>query len=76
MTRSDEGKEEDMQGASSESGDVIDGVQVNVLQGLVEGLSVCDNRHVDAEESMQGAVGGVHLPESARALAAFRRPRP
>lgn len=75
MTRSDEGKEEDMQGASSESGDVIDGVQVSVLRGLVEGLSVGDSRQVGAEEGMQGAVGGVQLPESARSLAAFRRPR-
>ena len=64
-----------MQGASSESGDVIDGIQVNVLQGLVEGLSVYDNRRVGSEERMQGAVGGVQLPESAHALWAFRRRR-
>ncbi|MPC38158.1 hypothetical protein E2C01_031662 [Portunus trituberculatus] len=58
VTSSDEGKEEDMRGAASGSGgDVIDGVQVSVLRGLVEGLSVGDNRHIQAEESLQGAVG-------------------
>lgn len=65
-----------MQGASNEV-DVIDGVQVNVLQGLVEGMSVGDNNPSDRQdESCQlGAVGGIQLPESARALSAFRRPR-
>lgn len=66
-----------MQGASNEV-DVIDGVQVNVLQGLVEGMSVGDNNpsdHQDDENCQLGAVGGIHLPESARALSAFRRPR-
>lgn len=78
MTSSDEGKEEDMRGAASGSGsggDVIDGVQVSVLRGLVEGLSMGDNRRIQAEENLQGAVGGVSLPESARSLSAFRRPR-
>ena len=75
MTSSDEGKEEDMRGASSGSGDAIDGVQINVLQGLVEGLSVCDNRNVNSEESLQGAVGGVQLPESAHSFSAFKSPR-
>ncbi|XP_050685942.1 6-phosphofructo-2-kinase/fructose-2,6-bisphosphatase 1-like isoform X3 [Eriocheir sinensis] len=75
VTRSDEGKEEDMQGAPRGASDIIDGVQVNVLQGLVEGLSVCDNRTVENEENVQGAVGGIQLPESARALWAFMRPK-
>lgn len=64
-----------MQGAPSGASDVIDGVQVNVLQGLVEGLSVDDSRPVNNDENVQGAVGGIQLPESARALWAFRRPR-
>lgn len=64
-----------MRGAPRGASDVIDGVQVSVLQGLVEGLSVCDNRTVENEESAQGAVGGAQLPESARALWAFMRPR-
>lgn len=64
-----------MQGAPRGASDIIDGVQVNVLQGLVEGLSVCDNRTVENEENVQGAVGGIQLPESARALWAFMRPK-
>lgn len=64
-----------MQGAPRGATDVIDGVQVNVLEGLVDGLSVCDNRPAESEENVQGAVGGVQLPESARALWAFMRPR-
>lgn len=65
-----------MQGAPRGASDVIDGVQVNVLQGLVEGLSVCENRTTnDREENLHGAVGGVQLPESARALWAFMRPK-
>ena len=66
-----------MRGASS-SGDIIDGTQVRVLQGLVDDLSVHENNPYSYSqdlESPQGAVGGVQLPESARALSAFRRPR-
>lgn len=76
--RNDEGKEENMAGASC-GVDVIEGVQVNVLQGLVEGLSVSDNRASESQDvnSSQhgGAVGGMHLQESARCLSAFRRLR-
>lgn len=66
-----------MRGASSEV-DVIEGVEVSVVQGLVEGLSVYDNRSNSTQDDLSyhlGAVGGVHLQESARALSAFRRPR-
>lgn len=64
-----------MRGASH-AVDVIDGVQVNVLEGLVEGLSVnAQNLEEDIGGQQGGAVGGVQLPESARALSAFRRPR-
>lgn len=77
--RNDEGKEENMAGSSSEV-DVIEGVQVNVLQGLVEALSVSNNRSNEYQEGnssqRNGAVGGgTQLQESARCLSAFRRLR-
>ncbi|KAK7075691.1 hypothetical protein SK128_022548, partial [Halocaridina rubra] len=79
VTRSDEGKEEDMRGASNEV-DVIEGTQVRVLEGLVDDLSVIEGSsslqtYPQDSESPQGATGGVHLQESARVLSAFRRPR-
>lgn len=66
-----------MRGASS-GVDVIEGTQVRVLEGLVDELSVHENNTYNYDqdlESPQGAVGGVQLQESARALSAFRRPR-
>lgn len=61
-----------MRGATS-AVEVIDGVQVNVLEGLVEGMSVSAQSPEEDLGSPQGAVGGSQIPESARSLSAIRR---